>query len=464
MGMWTKAFTWLTIGIAAALLLPVLAMDGMFMDGMLYSAVAHNLANGYGSFWFPRFSEMNVAGLETFHEHPPLIFGMQALWFQLFGSAFWVERAYSLLMAIITAGLIALIWRGWMHDRSEKQLAWLPLLLWIIMPTVHWCCHNNMMENTMAVFTTAAVLFSVKAREKMFWPGHLVAGLMVFLAVLAKGIPGLFPIAAPAFIAMAATGRLGRGIGGSLVMLLTVAAAFGLLMLDLDARSALTIHVEKRLLHRVAAVPTVDHRWESLEMLFNQLLGPLIILALVAFFFRNGTKDERPWKNALAMIFTGLAGVFPLMLTLVQKSFYMMPALPVIAIGLALWIAPAVQRMLMKASEKVIKLVRWSGIAITAGAMVAAIMLFGEPHRDADMLHDVDLIGARLPDRALIGVPEEMWNEWNLQTYFMRRHSISIAHSIGTKWFLTKKNDRPEMDARPVELDLRVYELWEIPD
>ena len=142
----------------------------------------------------------------------------------------------------------------------------------------------------------------------------------------------------------------------------------------------------------------------------------------------------------------------------------MMPALPVIAIGLALWIAPAVHRMLMKASEKVIKVVRWSGIAITAGAMVAAIMLFGKPHRDADMLHDVDLIGATLPDRALIGVPEEMWNEWNLQTYFMRRHSISIAHSIGTKWFLTKKNDRPEMDARPVELDLRVYELWEIPD
>ena len=208
MGSRIKAFSWFTIGAAAALLLPVLAMDGMFMDGMLYSAVAHNLANGYGSFWFPRFSEMNVAGLETFHEHPPLIFGLQAIWFEFFGSAFWVERTYSLLMAIITAGLIVLTWRSWMQDRSEKSLVWLPLLLWIIMPTVHWCYHNNMMETTMAVFTTAAVLFSVKARERMFWPGHLLAGLMVFFAVMAKGIPGLFPIAAPAFIAMAATGLM----------------------------------------------------------------------------------------------------------------------------------------------------------------------------------------------------------------------------------------------------------------
>src|SRR5690606_12591194 len=99
------------IGVCAAFLLPALGMQGMFMDGMLYSVVAHNQANGFGDFWFPRFSATGLAGLKTFHEHPPLGFGLQALWFKVFGSADWVERAYSLLTAIMTAALIVGIWR-----------------------------------------------------------------------------------------------------------------------------------------------------------------------------------------------------------------------------------------------------------------------------------------------------------------------------------------------------------------
>ena len=34
------------------LVLPVLIMDGMFMDGVLYACVSKNLANGFGSMWW----------------------------------------------------------------------------------------------------------------------------------------------------------------------------------------------------------------------------------------------------------------------------------------------------------------------------------------------------------------------------------------------------------------------------
>ena len=35
----------------------------MFMDGMLYTCVSKNLANGIGSFWFPVFSKFGFGGL-----------------------------------------------------------------------------------------------------------------------------------------------------------------------------------------------------------------------------------------------------------------------------------------------------------------------------------------------------------------------------------------------------------------
>jgi hypothetical protein len=44
------------------------------------------------------------------------------------------------------------------------------------------------------------------------------------------------------------------------------------------------------------------------------------------------------------LIAIGLSGALPLMLTMVQKSFYMVAALPMIAVGLAVWAAPQVVR------------------------------------------------------------------------------------------------------------------------
>ncbi|MBN3035929.1 MAG: hypothetical protein JW861_10115 [Bacteroidales bacterium] len=43
-------FVLLTLTLFTGLILPVLIMDGMFMDGVLYTCVARNLAQGYGTF------------------------------------------------------------------------------------------------------------------------------------------------------------------------------------------------------------------------------------------------------------------------------------------------------------------------------------------------------------------------------------------------------------------------------
>ena len=120
--------------------------DGMFMDGLLYASVAKNLSNGIGSFWH---LHLTNTFLPQFYEHPPLAFGLQSLFFYVFGESIYIERIYSLLTFVIVGILIVSIWN---IINNEKQTGWLPLLFWITIPLVSWCCSNNMLENTMSVF------------------------------------------------------------------------------------------------------------------------------------------------------------------------------------------------------------------------------------------------------------------------------------------------------------------------
>jgi len=466
MGNTSRALAWLTTGVFAVLLLPRLAQDGMFMDGQLYSAVAHNEARGYGTFWLPRFSERGVAGLPAFHEHPPLFFGILALWFKVFGSGFWVERAFSLAMALLLAGLLVLLWRRWVPGDRGRGTTWWPVLLWIIVPTVFWSYHNNMIENTMAVFTTAAVLFVLKGTGR-WWPWRPLAGACVLLAVLCKGLPGLFPLAAPVLCwAAVREGSFRRALSASAVMAAIVVVAFALLWAWPDARANLGVYVEKRLLHRIAAMPTVTHHWASLEMMLNNMLGPLaIVVVLWAFTRKQAPASGSERRAALAMLLTGLSGVAPLMLTLVQKSFYMTAALPLLSLALALWSLPHVEQVMevMARREVVVRAVKWTGALAVAGACVAAVLLFGTPGRDAELLRDVRRIGPVVgPDRT-VGLPTAMWDEWNLQTYLMRYASISLDNGPAPhEWYLTAKGGAPADTAgyAEVDLELETLALW----
>lgn len=76
-------------GIFFILICPNFLTEGMFMDGLMYSAISKNLANGIGTFWNPYLSETLFP---EFHEHPPLAFGIQSIFYNLFGESFYVEK------------------------------------------------------------------------------------------------------------------------------------------------------------------------------------------------------------------------------------------------------------------------------------------------------------------------------------------------------------------------------------
>ena len=147
-------FWWFTILIALLLLIPSIIPKGMFLDGITYATISRNLANGLGTLTKPFYTE-TIAPI--FYEHPPLVFWLQSIFFTFFGDSVYVEKLYSIATGMFTGWGLLLLWRGFAKD-NDKKFNWIPILLWITTPIVFWAYPNNVLENTLGIFTIFSVL------------------------------------------------------------------------------------------------------------------------------------------------------------------------------------------------------------------------------------------------------------------------------------------------------------------
>jgi 4-amino-4-deoxy-L-arabinose transferase-like glycosyltransferase len=453
------------------LTLPKLVQDGMFMDAMLYTSVAHNLSQGIGDFWFPQFSHNNMAGLSSFHEQPPLGFGMQAVFFKLLGDSMYVERLYTFLTMCLTALLIVLIWAEIYKEKVPiKKIGWLPLFLWITIPVCFWSYANNMLENTMGVFT----LFSVWMLYKgLNGSGNaiscfLIAGLSIFLATLSKGFPGFFPWAVP-FLFWAIINRKGRVklIISSTIIVLVPAILYFILYYFPTSRESLSLYLFKRAFVRISEDPTVGNRFYIMYRLLSELVPQMVmvgIVLLVAHFKKIDGELKKYFRLSLFFIGIGLAASLPLMLTMVQKGFYFVPALPYFAIGFSIIIAPAVVSLTERVnlSGRRYKAALVAGVAIWAGVIVFTATRVGKIHRDGDTLNDVFNIGRVVPKQSVIRASNQAWNNWSLQCYLMRYYNISLDPENAYDYLLVEKNERPDSVYKMMDIPTKQYDLYQL--
>ena len=168
----------------------VVYMD-MFFDGLIYASISRNMANGVGSFWYPYYTQFF---LNPFYEHPPLVFWLQSFAFRLFGDHRLVEFFWGTLCALLT---IFFTYRTYLlseQKNENKQLvsksSWFVIFLFATIPTISWTFNNNILENTMAVFTSCSIwlmLYSFISGRKVFL-FNFIAGLCIACAFLSKGL------------------------------------------------------------------------------------------------------------------------------------------------------------------------------------------------------------------------------------------------------------------------------------
>ncbi len=445
-------FWLITFSVLIGLTVPTLIKDGMFMDALLYAGVSHNLSMGIGSFWFPEFSpSYRCAGLSTFQEHPPLVFGIQSVFFKIFGDSMYVERFYTFLIMCISAFLINLLWKEIFKNEGKlKNTGWLPLILWITIPVCFWSYSNNMQENTMGVFTLCAVLFIYKVIQS---PQNktgtsLLAGFFVFLAIMSKGVPGFFPIVVPFLFWLINRKSSLLKIILKTAVIAGVPVIIYILLFNLPGSSeSLSFYVFKRVLNRIHEAPTVENRFYILYRLFCELLPQIL---LVTIFILTAVLKKVKWRFSnqirLSVFFiaVGLSGSAPLMFTMVQKGFYFVPSLPFFAIGFSILIAPVILHFIEQINTKSRKfqVLLALSVFLFIGVISFSLMQKGKIGRDRYMLHDVYLIGKVLPKYTSIGCTTDVYKEYSLECYLIRYFNINLEISKNKEFYIIKKTTK----------------------
>jgi 4-amino-4-deoxy-L-arabinose transferase-like glycosyltransferase len=463
----------LTLSVVFGLTLPILIQDGMFQDAMLYCSVAHNLGIGIGTFWFPQYSTLNLEGIPSFHEQPPLVFGIQGLCYSIFGDSLYIERAYTFLMIILHIVLINMLWKEVFRNKVQYQkFGWLPVLFWILIPVCFWSYRNNMIENTVSVFTMCSIIISYRLiqsekRNILLW---LLSGLFIFLASFSKGVPGFFPITFPV-IYWLVTRQVGfkKSLFYTFLLISVPFFLYAIFIMIPDSKHSLSIYFYDRLIRRINLMPTAAYRLEIVWRLFTELLPVLIFACITVMIPKKSTRREYLSENRnLFFLFLaiGLSGSLPLTLTMVQKGWYLVPSFPFFAIAFAVLIIPIISNLVERIDMQSPKFQRF--VSITA-CLFLAVMAFtylqkDKISREHATMTDVYQIGKVVPKFSTMTVPLEMYDQYDfiLQGFLVRYFNISISPYQQYDYFLKEKktNHHVPSNYEKVDLALTKYELY----
>jgi 4-amino-4-deoxy-L-arabinose transferase-like glycosyltransferase len=455
------ATAWLLTGtLVFALFVPVLAQRGMTWDGVLYATISRNMAVGIGDAWHPKITETL---LPDFHEHPPLAFWLQSLPFRLLGDHFWVERLYSVSTGIITGAIFVGLWRLLLRGHAEgAACSWLMILLWVACS--HWAYRNNILENTLGIWTALSVYASVRAldeaRLSIAWAA--LAGLAVSAALMTKGPVGLFPAVTPAIAWL--TLRRGPFSKAALVQIVVVVSCAGSFAIILSAdvsREYWQTYWRQQVMASLQAdreglASSFVGQLRILQFLAEDLTVGVAIAAMLTLLaprrFWMALRDPRLATPLAFCLLTAFSASLPLVASPKQHGHYTAPSWPFFAFALALGCLPAVLALLPRLvwldDRRGRMLLRSIAAAVTLIAAGYGAARFGGCHRDRSDIEASDAIARAVGPQVIIAVPHEVWDriggdrQFRLHAYLYRDHYISV-------W-------QPEPDPEQVAIHMRL--------
>jgi len=445
------------------MLLPFLVTEGLFLDGLVYATVSRNMADGHGNFLQPLFeANMQV----PFYEHPPLVFWLQSLFFRIFGDHFYTEKIYCLCMALLSIRGIRANWKLLYKNSSGAAYSFLPVILWICIPSVHWSYQNNMLECTMSVFVLWSTWFSIKSIETGKTEFIFPAALSIWLAFLSKGPVALFPLCTPVLYALLIKKqRIGNVLlPGLLLPLFT--ACFGVIHLILlpELNISLSRYLNQQLfpsMQNMREVTTGSH-FTILYYLLRELLLPVVLVLLAALGARRLKLLPQP-RIFIFLLLCGLSASLPLMLTLKQRSFYLLPSLPYYAMALACICLPHVQALMQKRYSTPIQAL----MTLTAFPILITVLVmrWGTIGRDKELVQDIHLVTRYMKPGTVGNLDSELCSDWSVFAYSMRMGYVSWTCGSGEPWYMSKQNQIPHTQAalKPVQAPFKIMQLYQVP-
>ncbi|MCE7066605.1 glycosyltransferase family 39 protein [Dyadobacter sp. CY326] len=429
----------LTVCFIAMTFVPRSFDNVLFVDGLAYASIARNMALGQGSFWQPHFADSfwlthnNLCSF--FCEHPPLMFGMQSLLFRIFGDSPAVENLYNAIILFASVFLISTIWKVlFRNDIAIKNQSWLPVFLWYGLRIVWWSVPNNLLDTTMAVFCLAACYFQLKAfTQNRFRAAYwILAGIMIVLACLTKGPVGLFPLAFPLIYTIIYERRNWRkGLTGLAIVGCSFLLLAGLILLYPPAKLLISNYFQGQILMALLKKrEKVSGDWTAhfyLPKLLIKNIIPHLLLVTGLFVTNKLSKIDIQFSQSvrraaqLAFLIT-ISILLPMMASVKQGDYYLMPALPFVGLFFAACAVP----MLLALFQKSERLPQFVMIVISVCLFSAMVYRLINPDKDraCEIANDLK---KHVPANARIYLPPPITMFSELHTPFQRYARLSIA-------------------------------------
>ena len=425
-----------------------LTTTGMFMDGLIYSNIAANMAEGVGSFWHPVYTATHHP---DFYQHPPLALGLLALFYRVLGTYIWVSKLYMALTMLLCVWLTV---RLWVRLGGKCENGWMPLLLWTLMPTVTHFAFQGMLENTMVLFDMGAILLLLHSKRKAL--NGLLAGLLLAAAFMSKGFTGLFPLVLPFLLWMfkrLSTFHFALSTSGVLAGFLLPLAIIALAVPE--AREYFSNYMQ----HQVVAGYSQGevHRWQIVLYFFRSTAIVIGVVLLV--FFINKGVGQKPSREQWAMWALVACAVLPMMVSTRQREFYLLTAMPIVAVLLALLIEEPVARWI-----KPSKMLAYIALALLLGAVVLNAVRFGSEGRDARLQRDLEVIAPHLERGEMVTVPTPLYFNYSLQGYYYRECRVSLGDQMRCRHLLTTADYPADSAYRKLPLPTEEYRLYVLAD
>ena len=196
------------------------------------------------------------------------------------------------------------------------------------------------------------------------------------------------------------------------------------------------------------------HRWQILlDLLRNMAIVIGVVLIVVIF---NKGVGQKPTRLHWAMWLLVACAVLPMMVSTRQREFYLLTAMPIVAVLLALLIEEPVARWI-----KPSKWLSYAALSMLLVAIVLNALHFGKEGRDVQLQRDMKVIVAQLNEGETVTIPSPLYFDYKLQGYYYRERRITLDDHHRCCHFLTSAEYPADSSYREVPLPTKEYKLYE---
>jgi hypothetical protein len=270
-----------------------------------------------------------------------------------------------------------------------------------------------------------------------------MAGILIYLGLIAKGPVALFPLAIPALAWVTLKKPITRVLISTVAATATCAALFfGTALLYPESLVFWEGFWDRQVMASLTGErsPSRHSHFRYFERLFSQMIVPVGLCLVLMLSTR--VRKLKFNRQALFFLLVALAGIVPFFVSTRQQTRYILHGFPffVLSLGfvtddLALRIESLLER------KKARSIVRVVTVVFFIAAVVSMFYQKGTVTKREAFYNDIYLKGVELPERITISVyPEQMIHDDLLFTDFMRFYRISVTGEMGHDYLIVDKN------------------------